>query len=135
MRIFFLFTLTVLLLSACGKGRTRIPKNVLGPDSMSVVLWDIMRADQYASNYVLRKDSTLDTLLVRTSFYRQIFDLHHTNKEEFKRSFEFYRSHPDILKRMMDSLSVRVAKQVVDPNIPVPIKDTGVKITPVIPNQ
>ncbi len=104
MRKGLLIIYSCILFAAC-KSRNHVPDDVLPKEKMQAVLWDMMRADQFLRDYVFNKDSTLDKKIESIKLYRQIFDLHHVSKDEFQQSFAYYRSHPVLLKTIMDSLS------------------------------
>ena len=71
---------------------------------MQAVVWDMMRADQFVTILYLEKDSTLDRNTESIKLYQQVFRIHQISKEEFQQSLSFYRSHPALLKVIMDSL-------------------------------
>jgi hypothetical protein len=90
-----------LLLPACSNNGTgRLP-----PEKMEAVLWDLMRADKFLSDYVLNKDSTKKIDTESVNLYKQVFAIHNITGEQFQKSFAYYKAHPDLLKGIMDSLS------------------------------
>lgn len=105
MRRTLLLLISCVCLAACTKKST-IPRDVLPQKKMQAVLWDMMRADQFLTDFVINKDTTanLDTESIR--LYREIFAIHHISKKEFQRSFAFYKAHPAFLKPIMDSIAV-----------------------------
>ena len=105
MRTGLLILYASLLLAGC-KSKDYIPNSVLPQLKMKAVLWDMIRADQYLADFVLNKDSALNRKTESIQLYQQVFTIHHISKEEFRHSFSFYRSHPALLKIIMDSLSV-----------------------------
>ena len=111
-----LLILAILFLSGACRHASRIPDDVLPPDKMRVVLWDMLRADQFSSNFIQEKDTNVKRAEV-IRLYQQVFAIHHTDKETFRRSFIFYKTHPEILHGIADSLSqVSLA-----PTAPVPV--------------
>ncbi len=97
-----------LLIAGCGN-RNKIPNDVLPPDKMEVVIWDMMRADQFLADYVLSKDTSKKKMEESVKLYQQIFSLHKITQEEFKKSFYYYQSHPLQLKGVMDSINTKKA--------------------------
>lgn len=95
-----IFFLTGVL--ACTQ-RKKIPGDVLSQEQMRYIMWDMIRADELAGNFV-SKDSTLDRKAESVKLYEQVFRLHATSREEFERSLNFYKNRPDLLKTVMDSL-------------------------------
>ena len=104
MRIGLLIVLLLIFTAGC-KNKNRIPNSVMPQKKMQVILWDMMRADQFLTDYVLNKDSSLNKKTESLKYYQQIFAIHKTNKEEFQHSFSFYKSRPILLKAIMDSIS------------------------------
>ena len=123
MRTGLLILYASLLLAGC-KSKDYIPNSVLPQLKMKAVLWDMIRADQYLADFVLNKDSTLNRKTESIQFYQQVFNIHHISKEEFRHSFSFYRSHPALLKIIMDSLSVISGSALTELYKPKPLIDT-----------
>lgn len=87
--------------------RERIPQSVLPADKMEKVLWDMIRADQFVSDYILPSDTSLDNQTERIRMYQQVFRIHDITREEFIRSLEYYKTHPAQLKPVLDSMYAR----------------------------
>ena len=100
--IFFLF----FLLAGC-KSRNKIPKNILPELKMQMVLWDMIRADKFLTDFVFIKDTSLNRDTARINLYQQVFRIHHISEEKFQKSFDFYKAHPPLLKAILDSLDKR----------------------------
>jgi len=89
------------LLAACGN---KVPRDVLPPEKMKLVMWDLLRADELAaetvgfSNFGRQRDSMCEVL------YQKVFLMHKTDKESFARSLRFYQGNPNISKQMLDSV-------------------------------
>ena len=83
--------------------KNKIPGGVLLQEQMRMVMWDLMRADEYVTNFIL-KDSTLNRKAESIKLYEQVFQMHGTSQERFKQSLAFYQSRPDLLKPITDSL-------------------------------
>lgn len=99
--IVFLFCL-----GACTH-KDRIPSGIIDKDKMGNILWDMIQTDQFSVLY-LSKDSTKKNVRQETGrMYGQVLQIHHTTKEDFEKSLQFYVSRPDISKVMFDSLAVR----------------------------
>src|SRR5262245_6896129 len=103
MKIVVGILLTCLLLSCAGNQKKQ---TYLSENKMKEVMWDMIRADQYVGQYLL-KDSTKMKIDESVKLYDQIFKLHHTTREEFRRSFDYYSSRPDLFRPIIDSLAVR----------------------------
>jgi hypothetical protein len=119
--------LSLFLLLSC-TNKKDIPSGIIGREKMEQVLWDLMRADQFLGNYVFTRDSSKDRTKESLLYYERIFRLHQTNREEFERSFAWYRTHPALFKDIMDSLSAPTLAGGQDMPAPVVTRpDTGVK--------
>ncbi|MBL0334756.1 MAG: DUF4296 domain-containing protein [Chitinophagaceae bacterium] len=74
---------------------------------MEDVMWDVMRTDQFLTDFVFIKDSSLNKDAVSMGYYQRIFREHAITREEFQTSFKYYQKHPALLKAVMDSISTR----------------------------
>ncbi|MEI2738655.1 MAG: DUF4296 domain-containing protein [Chitinophagaceae bacterium] len=122
------FLLLVLFFAIACKNKSSVPSGILPQKKMQTILWDIMRADQFLSDYVLNKDSSLNATTESLKYYQHIFILHKVSREEFQHSFSFYKSKPALLKAIMDSISTlqvnsTPAKEIEPVSITAPIND------------
>lgn len=104
MRFPLVILFAIFVFTAC-KGKNKIPADVLTQKKMQAVMWDMMRADHFLTDYVFSKDPKLDKTEESFKYYQQIFAIHQTNTEQFRKSYSFYTSHPALFKVIMDSLS------------------------------
>ena len=104
MRTRLLIILAVVLLAGCSN-KSDIPSGIIPPDKMQLVLWDLMRADQYLGTYVFNRDTALNRVAESLKYYQRIFKFHDITKEQFDQSFTFYRARPILFKAIMDSIS------------------------------
>ena len=81
----------------------RIPKDIISQNDMRKIMWDLMRADAYVSDFIM-KDSTRNKKAESAVLYEKIFAIHSTTEEAFKKSMAFYVTRPDLLKVITDSL-------------------------------
>ena len=95
--IFFLFSIP-----GC-KNDEKIPEGIISQNEMRKLMWDLMRADAYVSDFIM-KDSTRNQKTESAVLYEQIFTIHSTNQNIFKKSLAFYQSRPDLMKPISDSL-------------------------------
>ena len=108
MRYFFAFLLFIN--TACSKN-DKIPPDVLGMEKMEKVLWDMIQADRFASQY-LAKDSARKNIRKETIvLYEHVFQLNKITKDEFVKSYKYYLSRPDITKVIFDSLATRAIRR------------------------
>jgi hypothetical protein len=108
MKPLILFLSFGVILFSCKTDPEKLPGNILQPRQMQEVLWDMIRADLFVRDYVtpdsVKKEKSI-------SIYQQILDIHHTNKEQFKESFAYYRAHPGSFKPILDSLEKQAIPQ------------------------
>lgn len=104
----------VLVLAACSS--RPVPKNILLPAQMQQVVLDLIKADEYINLYLTR-DTAINIRQKRSALYQQVFALHHTTREEFYNSYQYYQQHPDKHKEFFDSLYAEVnrPKEMVQP--------------------
>ena len=81
-----------------------IPKDIIPQKQMESVLFDMLLADRYTSQFIA-KDTSKNIKLENLKLYDQVFQIHHISKEHFIKSFKYYLQRPDITKVMFDSLS------------------------------
>ena len=83
-----------------------VPKDVLPEKKMRAVLWDMMRADEWV-NYERNRDTAVNQVTRSKELYQQVFQINGITAAQFKKSFQFYQNHPDLLKPLLDSLQKR----------------------------
>jgi len=129
-RLLFLF-LPLLILNSC-KSKDQTPKGILPKEKMQEVLWSMIVAGEFLNGYVLIRDS-VDKVAESSKVYGQVFQVHHITREEFDKSYSYYRDHPDLMRVILDSL---VKKQTYTPGafqrrgdsvLRRPLKDTAIK--------
>ena len=96
------FVLMIIFLSACNP---EIPKDVLPPDKMEKLMWDMMLADEMILQYKVT-DSSFMKVAKQSRYYQSIFRIHNTTEETFRKSVKFYMEHPSIFKPVLDSMNV-----------------------------
>ena len=93
---------------------------------MRKIMWDLMRADAYVTDFVM-KDSTRDKKAESAKLYEKIFDIHATSQEVFKKSLAFYQNRPDLFKVISDSLRADEIKSQQYPDEKKPQIDTTLR--------
>ncbi|MES2776134.1 MAG: DUF4296 domain-containing protein [Bacteroidota bacterium] len=94
----------LLFFISCGS-KSDVPGNVLPVDEMKIVMWSMIEAGEYA-NYTFTKDSTKTLEQQTLKLYSKVFALHKISSEEFGRSYNYYKKHPVMEKKLLDSLQV-----------------------------
>lgn len=97
-RLIYLFAIVFLV--ACNNGT---PKNVLPVNTMKVVMFDMLKADEWYARKLVG-----DTLLLKVKedipLYEQVFAVHKLTKKQFFDSYHYYEAHPVAYKELVDSL-------------------------------
>lgn len=98
---YFLFIVAFIVFVSCNSNK--IPPDIISPDSMKLIMWDMSRVNALAQNQY-RKDSAM-FFAKSKEYYQEIFNIHHITKDEFYKSYDYYTNHPDKNKLLMDSLA------------------------------
>ena len=104
MRSFVVILFLIVFVPSCNNKKKRLA--VLPEKQMREVMWDMIRADEYVSDFIM-KDSTRNKKNESIKLYDEIFEVHKITREEFKKSLDYYSSRPDLFKPIIDSLAVR----------------------------
>ncbi|RYY13888.1 MAG: DUF4296 domain-containing protein [Chitinophagaceae bacterium] len=98
--------LVLLLFIAC-RDKTKVPSDILAKDKMEKVLWDMMLADRFAAQFILRDSTKKDVQEETFRAYSQVFSMHNISRQEFVKSYKFYMTRPDLSKVIMDTILQR----------------------------
>ena len=98
-----------LLFSCVNKEST--PSGIIKRDTMGIVLWDLIQADQFAKLYLVKDSLKINVNQERLKLYQEVFQIHHITKDQFQQSYQFYMGRPDLTKIMFDSLSAFTTRQ------------------------
>jgi hypothetical protein len=122
-----------LLLAGCRSSSGE--RDLLAPAKMQALLWDMMRADQFISDFVINKDTSRKRETESWAIYPQILQWHRVTADQFRYSLAYYRDHPDLLKPIMDSLSLPPRSVLVGPEAspPKPVSITDEATAPQTP--
>ena len=94
--------LSLLFLFSCGN-KQAIPSGILKPAVMQKVMWDVLRADAFAFDFI-KRDSTKKPEVENVLLQQQVFAIHKVSKEEFYKSYNYYKVHPDLMQPLLDSM-------------------------------
>lgn len=109
MKTAWVVLLLVLFILGCS-GPNAVPSGIIPDQKMETILWQLMQSDEYLNSFT-SKDSLKKTSNARMKIYQQVFDLNKTSKAEFEKSYHYYLDHPDMIKIMFDSISIRAVRQ------------------------
>ncbi len=100
--------LIFVLLISCSS--SPVPGDVIPPEQMKKIVFDLVRADVFVDNYVLR-DTALTSKRQHIKYYEQVFAIHKISQQEFYKSFRYYQQHPDVNKILFDSIQSYSGRQ------------------------
>ena len=86
--------------AACSPGK--MPGNIIPPEKMKTIVFDLLKADTYVNNFVL-KDTMLRSKEQHINMYEQVFLIHKITRKDFYNSLTYYQQHPDVNKKLFDS--------------------------------
>lgn len=105
-RLIYLLFIFVLLVSC----HNETPKMVLPVNTMKVVMFDMLKADEWYARKLVG-----DTLMLKVKedipLYEQVFAIHKLTKKQFFDSYHYYEAHPVAYKELVDSLESYANKQ------------------------
>jgi hypothetical protein len=93
--------LSLLLIVACSS--KKLPSEVIEPEQMKLIVWDILRADELVMNQ-LNADTTKTTKQKLAESYANVFSLHKISSTDFYKSYDYYQAHPLLHRDLMDSV-------------------------------
>ena len=103
--------LFLLFMAATSCSRSgRVPSDVIGREEMGNILFDIGVAEGFVETHVYIDSSKNRDSLLRSELDK-VLSIHDVSREEFLRSYGFYKSRPSIFKVMVDSLQARSQRE------------------------
>ena len=96
------------LISSCGK-KDQLPAGVLKPEKMQAVLWDVIKADVFTTEFI-KKDSSKNATTENLKLQQQIFAIHKVSRADFFNSYDYYKSNTTAFKKIMDSMVVQAER-------------------------
>lgn len=92
----------------CTPEDKKLPREILPVDSMKIIVWNLIEAGDYATS-LKEKDTTIKSL--DTKYFSEVLKLHHLNKDNFFKSFNFYQTHPYFNNVLFDSINAYASRQ------------------------
>lgn len=105
-RSVFFFALLASALTACSSDDNAIPKDILDRQKFTALMIDVQLAEGIKTQYAhsRNKDGSLSREL-----YDEIFERHEIKEEDFRKTYGFYQSRPELMEgvfeQVLDSLS------------------------------
>ncbi len=93
------------LLWSCSE-KNKIPAEIIQPNEMQNILWDVMRA-QALSTEIARKDTSINEIAETKVLTQKVFEIHNITSTAFTRSYSWYTNHPDVMRLVFDSLNAQ----------------------------
>jgi hypothetical protein len=109
MRLVKRYAVFVLALFYACSSDDGVPKNVMVPEKMKQVLFDVIRVQEYASLKYGHDSAVIDANM--PVLMQQVFTIHKITKDDFFTSFDYYQNHPDKNQTLFDSLSTYTDQQ------------------------
>lgn len=105
----YIWPLFCFLAFAC-RQNDEIPSSVIPPEEMGKILFEANMAEEFVNSYVMKdRSKNKETEMKRE--YKKIFFMHDVTEQQFKKSYDFYRSHPEIYRALMDSLDAKAQRK------------------------
>ena len=101
-----LFFSVLILLAACSGNKT--PDGIIAQDEMTNLLTDIHIVDGSMYNMMQGPDTLYK---YSTDKYRYVFSKYHTDSVQFKKSFQYYSSHPEKLQVMYEQITINIKQK------------------------
>lgn len=108
MRILHVLLIAVFFI-ACSQSE-KIPEGIVQPEQLKQVFFDLYLADAVNTERKLR-DSSLQLQFENKRDFLRVLQLHGLNRDKFQKSFDYYKQHPQLLKRVTDSLAAFAARR------------------------
>ncbi len=104
MKNFFIIIVACLMIYGCKPG---IPKDIIQPEKMEAVLYDIHVIDAYTSTFP-SQDSAKKIV---PAYYKGIYKKFEIDSALHQKSMNYYYAHPDLFKEMYDRISAKLNKE------------------------
>ena len=95
--------LLFLLIAGC---QSKIPGNIIPPDKMGAILYDIHVTDAYITT-LASQDSAKK---VSATYYKGIYRKFDTDSARYTQSMNFYAEHPDLLSKIYETVTASLKK-------------------------
>ncbi len=100
--------LLVVCLAGC-ENKDGLPSGVLNSDQMQSVLWDVVQAESFTTQFI-KKDSTKNLQLENAKLQQKIFSIHNITKSDFYKSYDYYTRHVALMTVLLDSISAKAER-------------------------
>ena len=97
-RVLIGLCLIIISLPGC-EDKDGVPFGVMGKDKMQLVLWNILQANELTIQ-LKQKDPVIENAKLQ----KRVFDEYNTSREEFYKSYSWYKEHPEVMEVILDSM-------------------------------
>ena len=84
----------------------KMPKDILAKEKMGTVLFEISMAESRLENFTFRDSTVNRDSALRVELDRVLL-VHQLSQEGFRKSYDYYKMHPELMKDMMDTVYAR----------------------------
>jgi len=92
----------LILMTSC-VNNDQAPAGLLQPEKMQAVLWDVIKADAFTTEFI-KKDSSKNATAENLKLQQQIFAIHKITKADFYTSYDYYKANTVEFKKIIDSM-------------------------------
>ena len=97
------------LFSSC-INKDKLPAGVLKPEKMQAVLWDVIKAEVFTTDFI-KKDSSKNAAAENLKLQQQIFAIHKITKADFYTSYDYYKTNTVEFKKIIDSMVTQAERK------------------------
>jgi hypothetical protein len=72
-------------------------------------MWDIIRAEVFTDQF-MKKDSSKKIAMENLKLQNAIFSIHKVTRSQYFRSYDYYISHTDLIRLVLDSMSAKAER-------------------------
>jgi len=105
LRRFFIYCGLFTALVSCHSSSTKIPNDILSPEELLPIMVDVHVVEGARNGALILGDTN-----GIEDYYAKIYEKHQITEQQFKETFAFYSSHPDIFipiyEAVLDSLKI-----------------------------
>ena len=109
----YLIFITGLFFIVGCNNNTSTPSGILGREKMQLVMWDMIRAEVYTEQF-MKKDSSKNIPMENLQLQNAIFSIHQVTLSQYYKSYDYYISHTDLIRVVLDSMSAKADRDKYD---------------------
>lgn len=114
MRFLLLIIFLISFIAGC-INNNEVPSDIFNREKMQAIMWDMIQADAFTQQFI-KKDSLKNPAEENARLQKLIFRIHKVTKEEFYKSYNYYKDHTDLMRTMLDSMLVHAERSRIKPD-------------------